>query len=573
MKNKFKLTAIILCVIFASIIFQSIPALANDTDASVNTFVQSKVSQANNKVTNLNALDSVTVSTYTELKNAIDNEMQNIIISDDIQLEDTLQIGYNIYFHSSENQKTILAPVGLSHIKITSEDILLAFNNVILDGNCSKRKDKGGGIEAPFKNFEIFGAKIQHCNADSSSVIENTIDNDMGNFAMYNCVLSNNLNYDTVFTCSLETLIYNCTIDNNKGSLCFGPTDEIYRSKVVVYDSYLKNNTSYDGAGLNLYWSDVYINENTIIENNSADKGGGIYTWECKLENYGIIRNNSADNGAGIYAYNSEIFNYSNISSNIAKNCGGGISLEESTFFLEAGEISYNKAGSNKTNSEHNSGGICIYSASQNDDVIINNGIIKNNYSVTGGGIGYMYSVYSNDKSIVPSVVVNGGKIINNGYSVDDSGNIVDITNEGGGIFGCKVKMNAGCIENNLARYGAGIKTLDFTMTDGQIQNNGYYLDKAGNEILINYWGGGVYAYGDTIITGGTINSNQAERGAGLYIVKNLTLKSNALVENNKASNVGGGVYYYHLVDTNDTDMSKLNNNTALIDGDQYFVF
>lgn len=573
MRNKFKLTSIILFVIFVSIIFQPILVLADNTDDSVNTFVQNKVFQINNEVTNLNTLDSVTVSTYTELKNAVDNEMQNIIISDDIQLEDTLQIGYNIYFHSSENQKTILAPTGLGHIKIISEDVLLAFDNIILDGNCSNRKDKGGGIEAPFKNFELFGADIQYCRADSGSVIENTIDDDMGIFSMYNCVLSNNFNSDTVFTCSLETLIYNCTIENNNGPLCLGPSDEIYCSNVIVYDSYLKNNTSYDGGGLNIYWSDTYINENTLIENNSADKGGGIYTWECKLENYGIIKNNSADNGAGIYAYNSEIVNYSNITSNIAKNCGGGISLEESTFLLESGEISYNKAGSNKTNSEHNSGGICIYYPSQNDDIIINNGVIKNNYSVIGGGIGYMYSVYTNDKSTVPSVVINGGKIINNGYSVDENGDVVDIANEGGGILGCKVEINGGIIENNLAYYGAGIKTLDFTMTDGKIQNNGYYSDEEGNETLINYWGGGVYTYGDTTITGGTINSNQAERGAGLYIVKNLTLTSDALVENNKASDVGGGIYYYHLVSTTDTDMSKLNNNTALIDGDQYYVF
>lgn len=575
MKNRTKLMSIVLCVIFALTIFSPITALADNTIESLNTLAQEKVSKVENQLASLNSSDSITVSNYTELKNAIDNKIKNIIVSENIQLEDTLQIGYSIYLHSSDNEKTILSPTSLRHIKITSENILIAFDNIILDGNCTNsRKDVGGGIDAPFKNIEIYGANIQKCSADLGSAINNELEGEMGTFSMYNCTISNNLRSETVFTISLESLIYNCFINNNKGSgMALGPSDEIYRSNVVIYDCQIKNNSGYDGSGLNLYWSDVYINENTVIENNSADKGGGIYTWECNLENHATIKNNTADNGAGIYAYNSEIVNYSNISNNTAKKCGGGISLEGSTFILDSGEISYNKAGSSNTNAEHNSGGICIYSASQNDDVTINGGIIKNNYSSVGGGIGYMYSVYSNNKSNIPSVIVNGGKILNNGYSVDENGNVADITNEGGGIFGCKVEMNGGSIENNLARYGAGIKTLDFIMTDGAIQNNGYYLDKYGNETLVNYWGGGVYTYGNTAITGGTINSNQAERGAGLYIVNNITLNSNANVEYNKAHDVGGGIYFYHLVDTKNTDMNRLKNNTALIDGDQYYVF
>ncbi|MDE6767074.1 MAG: hypothetical protein K2J35_02625, partial [Eubacterium sp.] len=298
---------------------------------------------------------------------------------------------------------------------------------------------------------------------------------------------------------------------------------------------------------MNLYWSDVYINENTIIENNSATTGGGIYTWECNLKNHAVIKNNSADKGGAVYSYKSDIINYSDIIGNTSKTSGGGIMLEESTFTLESGEISYNKADTKKTNVESIGGGICIYTASDKNDVTINNGVIKNNIAASGGGIGYAYSANYNSTTDIPEIVINNGIISNNGYSFDENGKVAVITNEGGGIFGYYVEMNGGIIENNIAYYGAGIKTLDFIMTGGTIQNNGYYEDENGNQTLLNYWGGGVYTYGNTSITGGTSRANQAERGAGLYIVKNLTLNSNAKVENNKAHDVGGGVYYYHL--------------------------
>lgn len=573
MKNKIRFISIIVCVIFTITILQPFAVLADNTDDSIDAIVQNKVSQINNIVTDLNLLNSVTVSNYAELKSAIDNNIQNIIISDDIQLEDTLQIGYNIYFHSNDNQKTILSPTGLRHMEITSENVLIAFDNIVLNGNCTAKKDIGGGINAPYKNFDVFGANIQQCNADSGSAIENAPAGEMGAFSIYNCSFSNNMGVDAVFTSSFESLSYNCSAENNScGGFSLGPADEIYHSDVIVYDCLMKNNSGYDGGGLNLYWSDVYINENTIIDNNSATNGGGIYTWECNLKNYANIRNNSADKGGAVYACSSDIVNWSDITNNSAKTNGGAIVLEESTFKLNSGEISYNSVSMSRSTSTSVGGGICIYMASDENDVTINGGSIKYNTAFGGGGIGVDYSAnYYSSKT--PKIVINNGDISNNGYAINEDGEIINIANEGGGIFGEDVEINGGNIENNIARYGAGIKTLDFKMTDGTIQNNGYYKDENNSETLVNYWGGGIYTYGDTTITGGSINSNQAERGAGLYIVKNLTLNSTAKVENNKAHDVGGGVYFYHLVSIDGTDMSKLNNNIALMDGDQYYAF
>lgn len=571
MKNTFKFISIIICIIFTIAVCQPISVLA-DAD-SKDALVQSKVMQMNNKVSNLNSLAPVTVSTYTQLKTAIDNECQNIILSADIQLEDTLQIGYNIYIHSPETKRTILSPANLRHINVLSENVVLAFDNVILNGNCTKKRDISGGIEASYKNLDIFGVDIQKCNADSGSAIENFPENDMGTFALYNCTFNDNLGYDTIFNSALDILIYNCSTENNKGDICLGPSDEIYHSDIIVYNSVFKNNSAYDGAGLNIYWSDAYLNENTIIENNTADNGGGIYVFESSLENHAVIKNNTADKGGGIYSENSEVINYADIKNNTSNDNGGGVNLDESTFELKSGEISYNKAGLNSyTNANYSGGGICIQKASGENDVVINGGMIKNNISAVGAGIGYLYSDSFNQTKI-PKIIVKNGSISNNGYLVNENGEITSISNEGGGIFGSYVEISGGSIENNIARYGAGIKTIDLTMTGGIIKNNGYYTDSSNNEILLNYWGGGIYTYGNTLITGGTISANQAERGAGLYIVKNLTLNSNAKVENNKAHDVGGGVYFYHLVDNSNTDKSKLINNTALKDGDQYYVF
>lgn len=571
MKNTIKYISTLLCIIFTMTVCQPISVLA-DTQTK-DALVQSKVSQMNNKVSNLGVQTSVTVSTYAQLNAAIENESPNIILSSDIQLEDTLQIGYDVYIHSSGTPKTISSPANLRHIKVTSANVLLSFDNVILDGNCAKQKDISGGIEAPYKNLDIFGVNIQNCNAASGDAIENFPEDDMGTFGLYNCKISDNFGSDTVFNSALETLIYNCTAENNKGDICLGPSDEIYHSDIIVYDSVFKNNSAYYGAGLNIYWSDAYLNENTIIENNTADNGGGIYVFESILENYAVIKNNTADKGGGIHAENSEIINYGDIKNNTSNNNGGGVNLETSTFELKSGEISYNKAGSNSyTNASYAGGGICIQLASVENDVVINGGTVKNNISAVGAGIGYLYS-QNLDKSKTPKVIVKNGTISNNGYTVSESGEVTNIANEGGGIFGSYVEITGGSIENNIAHYGAGIKTIDLTMTGGTIKNNGYYTDSSNNEVLMNYWGGGVYSYGITSVTGGTISANQAERGAGLYIVKNLTLNSTAKVENNKAQDVGGGVYFYHLVDNSTTDKSKLINNIALNDGDQYYVF
>ncbi|MDE6767075.1 MAG: hypothetical protein K2J35_02630, partial [Eubacterium sp.] len=129
-----------------------------------------------------------------------------------------LQIGYNIYFHSTENQKTIFSPTGLRHIEVTADDVLIAFDNIILNGSCTAKKDVGGGINAPYKNLDIFGADIQQCSADSGSAIENAPADEMGTFAIYNCNFSNNMGIDAVFTSSLESLIYNCSVEDNECS-------------------------------------------------------------------------------------------------------------------------------------------------------------------------------------------------------------------------------------------------------------------------------------------------------------------------------------------------------------------
>lgn len=576
MKHFTKTISFILTVLFIFSLTAPTAVLADEEDNSnTESFnIQNTIDQINNNISNLNSNTAVSVSDYTQLKTAVANGKKNIYITNDIQLEEPLQIGHSVSFHSDSEQKTIYSPSNARHIEITSPDVLLSFEGIILNGNCTNKKETSGGITNPYKNFSISGAVIINCSNSFAPAIDNNPETDWGSFIMCNCSIKDNLNDISVFCSSLQLIVFNCTVENNAGGLSLGPYDEDQNADVYIYNTNIKNNSYYDGGGLNCYWSDVYIDENTVIEGNTADTdGGGIYLWESNLENYASVINNSAQKGAGIYLYKSQVNNYSKICGNTAKYRGGGAALEESKFILESGEISNNNAGMAKNSADYNGGGISILVTSGENDVVINNGTVKNNAAAVGGGISYDYATNYSLKPTLPKIIINNGTVSNNGYTVNDDGTIADITNEGGGIFGCYVEINGGIIEKNIARYGAGIKTQNLTMTGGSIQNNGYYEDEDGVKTLLSYRGGGIYTYGDTVVSGGSIKENQAENGGGLYIVKSLTLTSPASVNSNIASDTGGGIYYYHLVSNNNTDMTCISNNSAVNDGDQYYNF
>ncbi|MDR0910645.1 MAG: hypothetical protein LBM77_12880 [Spirochaetaceae bacterium] len=186
------------------------------------------------------------------------------------------------------------------------------------------------------------------------------------------------------------------------------------------------------------------------------------------------------------------------------------------------------------------------------DDGLITDNIIDKNNAFSSNGAG----IYAFRDS---SIVMNSGKIQNNAkyYRINPS----YYGACGGGVcieYGCSFEMNAGLIENNLAEgFGGGIFVSNggsFIMNGGTIKNNIAKKDGGGlwGDCLIRNGsissnqatrGGGIYSNTRNRIINGTISDNQAEYGAGIYIEDDRFTASGGKIENNSAEFVGGGIY------------------------------
>lgn len=545
MKKIKNLLLVILSVVLLINIYPTIPTYAQTKSSNSETeyIVENAKSVMKNRSQRISAAPITSVSTYSELVAALNTKANNIYLLEDIYLEEALEIDYDVSFLAATEGKTIYAAADNCHIQVTTSDIQLQFDNVILDGNYKNGTTVQGGIDADnTANITIIGLIIQHC---YSKTISNTFDSDESSFWLYNCTIKDNIN-GAVDTYASNILLYNVLVENNKETLYLGAYDDTRTSETAIYNSTIHNNTTgSSGGGIQLYNTNAYLDANTLIENNTASYQGG-----------------------GIYAFNSNIESYASIKNNTAADCGGGISLEDSTFIMQGGEISNNSANLTVLTSLNYGGGIAINSTTSNPagDVIINDGIIEKNVAAYGGAIGggqnYSYE-------FAPSYVkINGGVIRNNGNQTSEIQNYNYICENGGGISANKVEITDGIIEKNHSLIGAGVCTAHFIMSGGFIQDNGYFISDDGEIIVQTGSGGGVFSRKSAVITGGLIYSNMARNGGGIFLNGSLDLSAPAYIRYNTATDCGGGVYLGS--NTGEIDYSRIINNTAPY-GSQYY--
>ena len=121
-----------------------------------------------------------------------------------------------------------------------------------------------------------------------------------------------------------------------------------------------------------------------IIENNEAERGGGIYIENHELEiDYGTIRGNTAEEGGGIEVYNGTItINQAAIQDNKAIKYGGaGIKNTNSNVLLQDSAIIENRAEASSGKS-HSGGGIWT----KGGQMTISGCSVMSNYAAIGGG-------------------------------------------------------------------------------------------------------------------------------------------------------------------------------------------
>ena len=322
-------------------------------------------------------------------------------------------------------------------------------------------------------------------------------------------------------------------------------------SNITIEDSVFKYNYS-NGHGGAVYWNAsnrldtspdrkeplLTINNSNFISNYAGLRGGSMMIESnAKILGDCTIENNTAEYGGGINV----------------NGYGGGSEQADtvSTFKIEFGS------------------GLTI----------------KNNTSKYGGGLAFVLDqnmTLGVGSSI--SLEINGAKITNN-TATTDGGSIWFVNNSvESNNYIATLKMNSGNINDNTTTGNGGgfyLNNVDLIMQDGQISGNtgknggGIYIYNAnltlnGGTIINNTAtnnGGGVYLESENATSAvemknGTISSNKATNGAGLYIASSSLSFDGGNINQNIASSNGGGFY---IGDNSTIELNNglIYNNTA----------
>ena len=173
--------------------------------------------------------------------------------------------------------------------------------------------------------------------------------------------------HNTSLTCNgfifAEENVGSVTIENSnfifsKRSYFYLNKNKPFPAKMPKVYGYMPLQTI-EGGALTLYQSEVTFYGETVIINNRAIYGGGIYAGQSRVNLLGTttICNNSASNsGGGIYIYDSALNfrDIANITENRATGKGGGIHALGTTVTFNAGEFVFSK------NEASNGGGVAL---------------------------------------------------------------------------------------------------------------------------------------------------------------------------------------------------------------------
>jgi Leucine-rich repeat (LRR) protein len=255
-------------------------------------------------------------------------------------------------------------------------------------------------------------------------------------------------------------------------------TSGIHNDSVLLNNSIIRNCISNGSNGGGAIYCDNKITvNNSLINNNSAPNGGsnggggGIFANNiATVTNSTITNNTTRVHGGGIYAYNEAIVDHSNITNNVAnQGAGGGIFIYAFYTHPATSVIATNSTISNNSTLGASGGGI-----SADNDIIVTNCTISNNFGISGGGI-----VTQNKATVTNStIIINRGSGGNGVWagSINATGSII-AANSGSDIAGTSTITSGGY--NIFTSVPSGIVSSDQTgitviqLNLGSLQNNG----------------------------------------------------------------------------------------------------
>ena len=282
----------------------------------------------------------------------------------------------------------------------------------------------------------------------------------------------------------------------------------------------------------------------STIEGNQAKQGAGVYL------------NDSPDvaeaDCTGSHTHN---ITDTKINHNTASSIGGGMYVGQSNVTLTGSTLDGN-ASTDKTYGQ--GGAIVAYSAG---DITLDSTTVTNNYAAAGGGIYSLGTAVSdthitlrNNTKFTGNTATSGAGIylahsLGNNILLELSDSAIDnntASSGGGGIFaynGVQINANKASFNGNKAASGAGIylygqnNKVMAELTDSFIDNN-----------IASDWGGGIFAYNGAEVKANntSISNNKGGNAGGLLVWNNSSAElsnGSKVIGNTATKGNGGGVY------------------------------
>ncbi|RPF50200.1 putative outer membrane repeat protein [Methanobrevibacter gottschalkii DSM 11977] len=402
----------------------------------------------------------------------------------------------------------------------------------------------GGGIAVEAKaTAKIKNATIINNLADRGA----GIDINMGSIDLQDSIVNNNVaKYGAggIYFALLSSTVKNTYICNNiantSGGGCY-----IYgfRGVVVNFTNVIINNNSASKGGA-IYSTGTANIQNSILNSNNAYKGGAIYNeLNLTVKDSQFFENTADSWGGAIYNNLNSFIDNVVLNSNEVKQFGGAIyneklvnaknSLFESNKALQAGAI-YSTNDLIIDNSQFIKNYVkrnyCVLMLSKGD-VNITNSLFKFNTNADEGGCIFNYNA---------NLLIDASQFISNdarsyGAAIDNSGNLT-IKNS---LFYKNKAYGAAAIDNS-----GNLVIIKSNFTDNVATNNGGAIDSNGKLIIIGSIfknnlagnnGGALILRGDTTVTHSIIYNNHDKNGYAIFNkgVENISLSNNWWGSNN----------------------------------------
>ena len=582
-----------------------------DTDS--NALISPTVSISSSQLTNNTSIDPSTTAIFSG--GGIANEGGELTIyGGEVSGNSAGDIGGGIYFRSDEeNTLTIIdvdildnsanqgGGVYVNNLSTTpgstTTELVVSGSTTILQNSATVN---GGGILVGDSNVTITGATIgaledlgnsAGSNQGGGIYFQSSSDNSLSIFDSH--IIGNSAQngagiylYDNDLNNALSP-IANITGSVISDNTTTGKGGGIYNNDggtVTIYGSEIsRNSASSHGGGIlsratfGTNGGIVTIYGGEIIDNESTGgSGGGINVEDggvVKVYGTEISGNTAVTTGGGINSLGGSTvtIDWGKVSGNETSSYGGGVHSEGGTINVIGGEISGNKS----TNSD--GGGLSIHSGGT---ATFYGGVISGNDAADeGGGImAHTASLTIEEYNGVGTVITsntarNGGGIKTRDTDVSISGATVgglgtlgnvasgSFSQDGGGInfysaLGNKLKIiDTDVLGNHAQRRGGGIHVRDNSSAESPPPQPLEVTISGGSRIADNTTGTG----------GGAIYAYAAESHHNI----NTNILDTA-IENNIATNSGGGILLFGQVNGTITDSEVQNNQAGVFGGGLY---